>query len=165
MHDKEYENFLQTVYREIDEAAELDLRLFWKLLKRRRPRSSRIHPEICDATEKTHYEPNDIANAFADFYQNIYHESNNDSFYENFKVLTDMEYTRIKTCNNKRDPIHISRNDIITATSSLKRKKTSGADNITNEHVLHSESLLAECLCKLYNEVIHAGCVPSQWKH
>ena len=123
--------------------------------------------KICDATGITHYEPNDIANEFVDFYQNIYHESNNDSFDENFKMLTDMEYTSIKTCNNKGDPIHISCicNDIITATSSLKRRKAPGADNITNEHVLHSGSLLADCLCKLYNAVIHAGCVPSQWKH
>ena len=165
VHDTEYDNFLQSVYREIDEAAELDLRLFWKLVKRRRPRSSRIYPEIRDATGKTHHEPIDIANAFADFYQNIYHPSNNDSFDENFKVITDMEYTRIKTCNDKGDPIHISRNDIITASSSLKRRKAPGADNITNEHVLHSGSLLADCLCKLYNAVINVGCVPSQWKH
>ena len=74
VHDTEYDNFLQSVYREIDEAAELDLRLFWKLVKRRRPRSSRIYPEIRDATGKTHHEPIDIANAFADFYQNIYRE-------------------------------------------------------------------------------------------
>ena len=90
MHDTEYDNFLQSVYREIDEAAELDLRLFWKLVKRRRPRSSRIYPEIRDASGKTHYEPNDVANAFDDFYQNIYHASNNDSFDENFKVITDI---------------------------------------------------------------------------
>ena len=82
VHDTEYENFLQSVYRDIYEAAEVDLSLFWKLVKRRRPRSSRIYPEIRDVTGKTHYEPNDIANAFADFYENIYHASNN-SFDEN----------------------------------------------------------------------------------
>ena len=52
-----------------------------------------------------------------------------------------MEYTRIKTCNNKGDPIHIIRNDIITATLSLKRRKAPGADNITNEHILHFSRL------------------------
>ena len=65
-----------------------------------------------------------------------------------------MEYTRIKTCNDKGDPIHISRNDIITASSSLKRRKAPGADNITNEHVLHAGSLLVDCLCKLYMLVV-----------
>ena len=75
-----------------------------------------------------------------------------------------MEYTHIKTCNNKGDPIHISRNDISTASSSLTRRKALGADNITNKHVLLSGSLLTDCICRLYN-AIHAGCVPSKWKH
>lgn len=66
-HEKDYDNFLQSVYREIDETAELDLRLFWKLVKRRWPRSSRLYPEICDADGETRSDPIDIANAIATF--------------------------------------------------------------------------------------------------
>lgn len=123
-----------------------------------------LYPEIRDDTGATHSDPTDIANAFADFYQSIYQQSDNDSFDQDFKHLTDTEYIRIKAVNDTGEPIVISREDIPTATSSLKRRKAPGVDAITNEHILHSGNLIVECLYKLYNAVINIGHIPSQWK-
>lgn len=47
---------------DIDEAAECDVRLFWKLIKRQRPRSSRVCPEI-GLGNMTFSDPGDITNA------------------------------------------------------------------------------------------------------
>lgn len=163
-HDKEYEIFIQSVYREIDEAAELDLRLFWRLIKQRRPRSSWFYPEICDATGESRTDPNEIANVFADFYENIYHYSENYSFDNDFKHVIHSMFDQIKINSVDKDhTFQISHDDVITATSSLKHRKPPVVDNITNKHILHSDNLIVECLCKLYNAIINIGFVPPQW--
>ncbi|VDI21735.1 Hypothetical predicted protein [Mytilus galloprovincialis] len=41
-----YEQYIQKCYNDINEAAECDIRLFWKLVKRCKPSTSRIYPEI-----------------------------------------------------------------------------------------------------------------------
>lgn len=56
------------VFKDIDEAAECDVWLFWKLIKRQRPRSSRVCPEI----------ELDMTNALAQHFQNVYN-SNDES--------------------------------------------------------------------------------------
>lgn len=68
----EHDKYLQSVYREIDEPAELDLRQFWRRVKQRRPRSSRIYPEICNKHGTNQTDPEGVAGAFADFYEDTY---------------------------------------------------------------------------------------------
>lgn len=69
-------------------------------------------------------------------------------------------YDQIKINSVDKDHIfQISSDDVITAISSLKQRKAPGADNITNEHILYSDNLIVECLCKLYNAIINIGYV------
>lgn len=52
--EEAHENYMCNVFKEIDEAAEIDIRLFWRLTKRRKPRTSRIYPEIQDEGRTTY---------------------------------------------------------------------------------------------------------------
>lgn len=70
------------VFKDIDEAAECDVRLFWKL-KRQRPRSSRVCSEI-ELGNMIFSDPGDIANAFAQHFENVYNSNDNDSFNSDF---------------------------------------------------------------------------------
>ena len=45
----------------IDEAAECDIRLFWRLTKRKKPRTSRRYPEIHDANGVVNRDPESIS--------------------------------------------------------------------------------------------------------
>lgn len=47
-----HNDFINMFFKDIDEAAECTVRLFWKLIKRQRPCSSRVYPEIelCNMT-------------------------------------------------------------------------------------------------------------------
>lgn len=65
----EHDKYLQSLYREIDEAADLDLRLFWRLDKQRRSGSSRIYPDICDKHGTNRTDPEGVAGAFTEFYK------------------------------------------------------------------------------------------------
>lgn len=78
-----HNDFITMFFKDIDEAAECDVRLFWKLIKRQRPRSSRVCPEIEIGTV-TFSDPGDIANAFAQHFENVYNSNDNDSFNSDF---------------------------------------------------------------------------------
>lgn len=66
--EEAHERYMCDVYKEIDEAAEVDIRLFWRLTKRRKPRTSRIYPEIQDEGGTTHTDPEGVAETFANYY-------------------------------------------------------------------------------------------------
>lgn len=61
--DEAYEQYTCDVHRDIDEAAKIDIRLFWKLRKRRKPEASRIFPEIRDEKKTTN--PDGVTETFA----------------------------------------------------------------------------------------------------
>lgn len=50
--DNEFNNYMRSVYHDLDNAAECDIRLFWKLVKRQKKRTSRTDPEIRDDNAK-----------------------------------------------------------------------------------------------------------------
>lgn len=70
--DEEHELYMRKVYNDIDKAAEVDVRLFWKLTERRKPRSSHIYPEIRNDEGVIHTDPRGVAETFAQFYKNLY---------------------------------------------------------------------------------------------
>lgn len=161
----EYDIYLKSVHRDLDEAAEMDIRLFWRLVKQRRPRPSRIYPEICDASGTTHNDPDGVANAFAEIYEEIYRPLEDDHFDNRFKHVIESHYTRIKTSVSESSSENdITQNDVISAISSLKMRKAPGIDGVTNEHIAFASDLITKCLCKLYNAIMTSGTVPSTWK-
>lgn len=62
--DEAHERYMCDVYKDIDEAAEMDIRLFWKLTKRR---AARIYPEIQDKKGTTHTNPEGVTETFAQY--------------------------------------------------------------------------------------------------
>ena len=45
--DNEYEQYMYSVYQDIDTAAECDIRLFWRLIKRQKSRMCPPYPHAC----------------------------------------------------------------------------------------------------------------------
>lgn len=90
-------------YSDIDKAAEIDVRLFWKVTKRRKPRRSRIYPEIRDEEGVTHIDPRGVAETFASFYRKLYTPLEDDSFDHVFRnTIIDKYRTDILRLNVKR---------------------------------------------------------------
>jgi hypothetical protein len=94
--------------------------LLWKLVKQRCPSSFNPYPEIYDTDGETQPNPTDFDNAFADFFtENIYQQSDSDSFDHHFRNSDDTKYIRLKANYNARELIVISHVDIITVIPSL----------------------------------------------
>lgn len=76
---------MQRVYSDIDKAAEIYVRLFWKLTKSRKPKRFRIYPEIRNEEGVIHTDPQGVAETFALFYRKLYTPLEDDSFDHPFR--------------------------------------------------------------------------------
>lgn len=74
-------------------AAECDIRLFWKLVKRQKNRTSRTYPEIRDDNGNIYNDPSGVADALALYYANIYSLSDHDSFDDAFRCRVETKFS------------------------------------------------------------------------
>ncbi|CAG2209672.1 unnamed protein product [Mytilus edulis] len=120
-----YEQYIQKCYDDINEAAECDIRLFWKLVKRCKPSTSRIYPEIIHNGD-TCNDPESIANAFMDYFSNICTTNNTDTFDASKKQFIDSAYSEIlNTCCNSNENLPggvIKESEVRDIVKSLMRK-------------------------------------------
>ncbi|CAC5407711.1 unnamed protein product [Mytilus coruscus] len=70
---------MDNTYREIDEAAECDVRLFWRLISRQKNRKTNQISEILHHNRQCK-SPDDTSNVFADFYADVYTPTENAKF-------------------------------------------------------------------------------------
>ncbi|CAG2221398.1 unnamed protein product [Mytilus edulis] len=132
---------MDNTYREIDEAAECDVRLFWRLISRQKNRKTNQISEILHHNRKCK-SPEDISNAFADFYADVYTPTENSKFDNDFKVhVTEFVDRTLESCatNNGLLPGgEITLYEIETVVRNLKLRKAPGYDKLQNEHVRYS---------------------------
>lgn len=166
--EEAHERYMCDVYKEIDEAAEVDIRLLWRLTKRRKPRTSRIYPEIQDEGGTTYTDLKGVAETFANYYQNIYTPLEDVQFDPGFKSNIDLELKHIiATCESDIHDLPggcITTKELNAIISCLKLRKAPGYDSITNEHIVHGGKSLVRCLVNLYNAIVSWGKIPLQWK-
>lgn len=111
-------------YREFNDAAEYDIRLFWKLFKRKQNKKSSVC-YILSYNGNTAKDPESITNLFATYFEDLYNCNSNDS------DLITHDFDEITTNTD------VSIEDLIKATRSLKNRKAPGIDNVQNEHILN----------------------------
>ena len=61
------------------------------------------------------------------------------------------------------DPLHFSVAEIEEAILHLPKKKATGLDRISSEHLLYSAKACAPILCNLFNSILLTGSVPSSF--
>ncbi|KAK3105405.1 hypothetical protein FSP39_024486 [Pinctada imbricata] len=164
-----YENHMRDVYRDIDEAAKCDVRLFWRLVKGRKPRTSRTYPEVIDKIGKSCTDPENVAEAFALHFENIYTPSGDDMFDDNFETCIEEKFQDIlhNISEHNKGSIpggDITADEILTVIRGLKLRKAPGEDRVTNEHIKYGGDDVSKFLVKLFNTIFAIENVPSAWK-
>ena len=164
------EEYINKAYRDIDEAAGCDIRLFWKLISKRKKKC----PNRCEGltiNHKTYEAPNDIAEAFGSYFECLFSPDDNDlRFDDAFKQTVEQEVTLIKQrsktfkTHNAENITPITIDEIKVAIKSLKRRKAPGHDTITNEHVIHGGQRLIRVICKLFCAIQKNENVPKCWR-
>ncbi|VDI31056.1 Hypothetical predicted protein, partial [Mytilus galloprovincialis] len=163
-----YNAYMDNTYREIDEAAECDVRLFWRLISRQKNRKTNQISEILHHNRKCK-SPEDISNAFVDFYADVYTPTENAKFDSDFKAhVTEFVDRTLESCatdNGLLPGVEITLYEIESVVRSLKLRKAPGYDKLQNEHVRYSGSQLHTVILRIFNEVIRFGRIPLCWKH
>ena len=149
---KEYED---QVYKDIDEAAEVDIRLFWKLISKQKKRKKHGCFEITFNGE-TFRNPDGIANSFAKYFENLYDFNADDA-----NVLPHVDHTIFK--NDFIFEEYFTVYEIEQAIKLLKLRKAPGHDLIQNEHFKYGGVKLAKAITHLFNGILRTNYIPEQW--
>jgi len=81
-----YDKCIQETYNGINYTAEFDIRLFWKMIKRQKPKQSKIYPEII-INENVSNTPGTRSNDFDNYFHDLYNHMK-------MKHLTNSRVTR-----------------------------------------------------------------------
>ncbi|CAG2243072.1 unnamed protein product [Mytilus edulis] len=73
------EQYIEETYDDINNAAECDIRLFWKLIKRQKPKHSKVCQQI-KHNNIVHTSPESICNAFANYFEDLYTPADSPTF-------------------------------------------------------------------------------------
>lgn len=147
-------NYEHIVFQDIDDAAGLDLRLFWKLVNRQKSK----HTNVCYAIKyngDTKHSPVEIADTFANYFKNLYHCNDSDS--NDFEV-------NYSDQSNIASNVEFEIDEVMKAISTLKSRKAPGIDNIQNEHLKFGGRKLHIAIQQLYNGIMKVGYIPESWK-
>ena len=152
--------------KEMENAAECNLRLFWRLVKRKRskPNESCVEIILNDQVVST---PDLVLGAFENYYKEVFTPTCDAKFDETFKRELESKFNHIIT-QSKDDLVStnndISDNELDTIVSKLKSCKAPGWDLVQNEHIMYGGTVLKQVLKRLYNSILQHEIIPNSWK-
>lgn len=99
-----------------------------------------------------------IADAFADYFQEIYRSANPKPARPEISPHT------VEEDNREEENLEITIEEINKAISNLKKEKTPGEDGITNELIKQGSFNLAKHICTLFNQILEENKIPPEWE-
>ena len=161
---REYE--LQNM-EDINTSNEIDLIYFWKLVNRQKKRTTLVHPiKLDDDTTLT--DPNEIREAWREYFQKLFMPDKNSKFDDEFKHLVE---EKLKGYTND---VNLVIDDILKydfdidevneVINSMNNKKAPGWDNVTAESIKHGGMDMANTITKLCNIITRMEYIPWHYK-
>ena len=116
--------------------------MFWKSIKRQKPKRSKACTEILYEDE-LYNNPQSVCYAFANYFHELYSPSDGNNFDTETYDIIKTKYEEYKsTCTSENHGIArspgglITEEDIVLVIKLLKRRKACGQDHIQNEHII-----------------------------
>ena len=161
------ENHLLELNAEIDQAAEVDSRFFWKKVNHRRQQSQTHAGSEIRFDNRVCRDPVDIVSEWGFYFKKLYSESNSPHFDPVFKNSIDTKTNYIlselsHTCTHELESITVD--EVRKAVKQLKCNKACGYDGIFNEHLKNGGLILYEQLAILYSDMYNHGHIPEGLK-
>ena len=129
------EQYLSSLNDEIDNAAELDPRTFWRLYSKRKYNSSRTHDSVMVFDIVTYRDPKDVTYQWGIYFK---YRCNPDSNGDQPAINHINEWVsrvRSESCLRVEDRFNID--DISKSVLRLNKNKTCSQDSIFNEHIIY----------------------------
>ena len=94
-------------------------------------------------------------NLFVNFFKDLNADSNDN------EAVPNVDFPNVEIVNNLDMDITLS--EVNKAILKLKNGKASGLDQITNEYIRYSSTVLSPLYVKLFNIILQTGIVPESW--
>ena len=153
-------------YVDLDSSATCDMRYFWHLVNRRRKIKLSNVSKIKSGSEVINI-PDKISEAFAASFADLFTPKETSSFDNYFKSLVEKRVKSFKKeqsldNDNLSCPVELS--ELTTNIKELKRRKSPGADEVSNEHIISGGPVLLQSLKLLFDKMFQLEHVPSKFK-
>ena len=154
-------------YNNLDSAAEVDQKLFWKLLKNHRRTQNQMPPPM-RFDGKVYYNPKDISQKWAQYFERTFTPDESDKYDESFrkKVEHDIQIMQKDSFSTFNPPLDkpFTVDEVQCAIKTLKHDKACGFDDISNEHLKYGGYALHAALTALFNMILEKSHVPKKAK-
>jgi len=159
----EHENQLLN---KLTKVQELDQKLFWQLINRRRQAKNLIRP-VSDKNGKIVRDIDGIVKVWGEYFTDLYTPKNLQEYDNDFKKVVDREIEETDMGAHEdsellKNPISID--EVKIACKSLKIGKASGLDGIQGEHLKYAGPITLTFLTKLFNLMTIAEWRPQSMK-
>lgn len=164
---KASDDYLAQAYRDLDEAAGLDIRLFWSMVRQQRKNPRYACQEII-IDDTVYSDEEGIANAFSLYYENLYKDKNSDEYDREFRTNSERQFETLFTdsfndSKNTYMESQVEADEVAKAVKELKKRKAPGYDYVLNEHIIHGGPILLQIISKLFTYIIQFEYIPSEW--
>lgn len=166
-HRLEEEAEERKFFEDIDETAEVDLDYFWRYMRKKRKLAHAIVSEL-EYNGKVLRQPIDIANAWANYFSDLYEPLENSEFdsahYD--KVRSDLAHfvndSYGNNCPIMDAPVELQ--EVIDAAYKFKLGKAGGVDGLTNEHIKYGGYAFMKYICAFFNKLRKSEDMPKNMK-
>ena len=149
---------------ELELAAEVDYRLFWRMLRVRKPKQNHACTEI--RVDNKTYKDDNIAEGFGEYFSQVFKDKPESNSYFNEIINKKLCYFKQQDTGDFKAILEaeVTINELSQIIKYLKKRKSPGYDKILNEHIIHGGQRLHECICLLFNTIIASEQTPELWK-
>jgi len=169
LHRRAVDAFLVNLNREIDNSADLDSKLFWKLVNGRKSAS------CTDAGGQINFDgeivrnSEDLACYWGKYFKTLYSPDSKPKYDETFHDEISRKISRLHSDIYRDIPTDFSdfeiQYDMLNGIlNKCKRGKAAGGDGIAYEHLMFGGHVVKSILCKLFNAMLKNSFVPRGMK-
>lgn len=108
--------------------------------------------------------PNDISDAFAEFYKDLYSDKDTDSNPDLINAYLNIQLPKLDENASKNIDKPITKQEIVEAIGNLKNNKSPGTDGFSNEFYKTFVDIVSPILERVFSYALVKGELPSTWK-
>ena len=161
------DEYINKSIKEMENAADCNLRLFWQLVKKKKSKPSDSCVEII-IEDQVLSSPDLVLGAFENYYKDVFTPKDDSKFDDNFKCEIESKFYDILTQSQEHNLVStendITETELDTILLKLKKCKAPGWDLVQNEHIKFGGLVLKKALVKLYSSLMQHEIIPYSWK-
>ena len=168
IHRRKVLKYITKLHEEIDKYAEIDSRLFWKCINRRKPKTRTSVGNEIVFNDITYREPKLINDNWADYYKKLYTPSQDADFNDSYKHVVHQDLVKINeyvsSVSFNESVTNISVDEVKLACDKAKRNKACGPDGCFYENFKLGGNLLHNICAKLFSAMLSYSHCPIDMK-